>query len=89
MCIGMKYVAILHFPLLLYSMRRPITNLIPYHYSTAMAMLYVGFAAFFRRHDFVLHDTLYERDVKIERDCFNGETSSDSKGVRVKYSHST
>ncbi|KAK7738498.1 hypothetical protein SLS53_006017 [Cytospora paraplurivora] len=54
-------------------------------YNTAMAMLYIGFAVFFRRYDFTLHDTFYERDIKIERDCFNGEVSTGSKGIRVKY----
>jgi len=53
-----------------------------------MVLLYVGFATFFRQHDFVLHDTNYERDVKIVQDCFNGEPSSESKGVRVKYASS-
>lgn len=54
-----------------------------------MALLYIGFAAFFRRDDFILHDTFYERDVKIERDFFNGETSAESKGIRVKYAQLT
>ena len=53
--------------------------------SLAMAMMYIGLATFFRRHDWVLHDTNYERDVKVERDCFNGEASAQSKGIRVKH----
>jgi hypothetical protein len=52
-----------------------------------MITLYIGFAAFFRRSDFVLHDTLYERDINIERDCFTGKASDKSNGVRVKYAH--
>jgi hypothetical protein len=50
-----------------------------------MITLYIGFATFFRRNEFILHDTEYERDVKIERDCFTGKASDNSKGVRVKY----
>lgn len=50
-----------------------------------MAILYVGFATFFRRYDWSLFDTYYDRDVKIERDFFNGEVSSESRGIRVKY----
>lgn len=50
-----------------------------------MVSLYIGFATFFRYTDFVLHDTVYERDIKIEQDCFTGKESSESKGVRIKY----
>ncbi|KAH7310793.1 cytochrome P450 [Stachybotrys elegans] len=53
--------------------------------NVATTALHVGLAAFFRRHDFVLHDTTYEMDVKMVRDCFSGDTSHESKGVRIKY----
>lgn len=36
-----------------------------------------------------LHDTIRERDVDITRDCFIGETSQETKGVRIKYSQTT
>jgi hypothetical protein len=49
-----------------------------------MVTLYIGFAAFFRGTDFTLHDTVYERDIRIEQDCFTGKASSKSKGVRIK-----
>ena len=50
-----------------------------------MVTLYIGFATFFRSTDFALHDTEYERDIRIEQDCFTGKASSESKGVRIKY----
>ncbi|KAF1966836.1 cytochrome P450 [Bimuria novae-zelandiae CBS 107.79] len=53
--------------------------------NTAWVTLYIGFAVFFRHTDFVLHDTLYERDVKVVRDCFTGKASDHSKGVRIKH----
>ncbi|KAF2437240.1 hypothetical protein P171DRAFT_492339 [Karstenula rhodostoma CBS 690.94] len=56
-----------------------------YRGCTAMITLYIGFAVFFRRNDFILHDTLYERDIEIEQDCLTGKTSDRSNGVRVKY----
>lgn len=50
-----------------------------------MVTLYIGFATFFRSTDFTLHDTVYERDIRIEQDCFTGKALSESKGVRIKY----
>ena len=50
-----------------------------------MVTLYIGFATFFRGIDFTLHNTVYERDIRIEHDCFTGKASSESKGVRIKY----
>ena len=50
-----------------------------------MVTLYIAFATFFRGTDFTLHDTVYERDIKIEQDCFTGKASSEGKGVRIKY----
>lgn len=50
-----------------------------------MMTLYIGLAAFFRSNDFVLHDTEYERDVKIQQDTFTGKASENSQGVRIKY----
>ena len=38
----------------------------------------------FRRFYLELYDTSRERDVDIVRDCFIGETSKESLGVRMK-----
>lgn len=48
--------------------------------SVAFTMIYVPFATFFRRKDFVLHDTVYEGDVKLVHDFFSGRDSAESKG---------
>ena len=50
----------------------------------AMAELYFAFAAMIRRFEFELYDTLYDRDVKIVRDCFFGEPSKASRSIRMK-----
>lgn len=55
--------------------------------SLAMAHLYITLAMMFRRYDFELHDTIWERDIRIVRDCFVGEVSPDTKGVRIKHAH--
>ncbi|KAI1827660.1 putative cytochrome P450 [Xylaria intraflava] len=51
----------------------------------AYAELYVCLASIFRRLKLQLHDTIRERDIDIVRDCFIGETSPNSEGVKVKY----
>ncbi|KAL8722842.1 MAG: hypothetical protein Q9225_000729 [Loekoesia sp. 1 TL-2023] len=50
----------------------------------ALAELYIVIACLFRRFDLELHDTIRERDVDAVRDCFIGEPSPKSLGVRVK-----
>ena len=52
--------------------------------SLALAELYIVIACLFRRFDLQLHDTIRERDVDSVRDCFIGETSPTSLGIRVK-----
>ncbi|KAI1743354.1 putative cytochrome P450 [Xylaria scruposa] len=52
--------------------------------SLAYAEMYVCLACIFRRLKLELYDTTRERDIDIVRDCFIGETSPSSKGVRVK-----
>jgi len=49
----------------------------------AHAELYLILGSRFRRFDLELHDTIKERDIDIIRDCFIGEPSRDSPGVRV------
>ena len=51
--------------------------------SLALAELYIVIACLFRRFNLELYDTRRERDVDIVRDCFIGETSKESLGVRV------
>jgi len=50
----------------------------------AYAELYLAIAVLVRRFEFSLHETIRERDVDLTRDCFIGDTSLDSPGVRVK-----
>ncbi|KAK8115745.1 hypothetical protein PG984_012247 [Apiospora sp. TS-2023a] len=52
--------------------------------SLALSELYIVTASLFRREDFILHDTIRERDVDIVRDCFIGEVSTGTKGVRIR-----
>lgn len=52
--------------------------------SFALAELYIVIASLFRRFDLQLVDTVRERDVDAVRDCFIGEPSPHSHGVRVK-----
>jgi hypothetical protein len=40
----------------------------------------------FRRFDLELYETLRQRDIDIVQDCFIGEPSRDSPGVRVQAS---
>ena len=49
----------------------------------AWAELYLTIAAVFRRLELELFQTEFERDVKIVRDCFIGEVSWETRGVRV------
>ncbi|KAH7305262.1 putative flavonoid 3-hydroxylase [Stachybotrys elegans] len=51
----------------------------------ALAELYITTASIFRRLQLELHETYKERDIDIVRDCFIGEVSPESKGVRVKF----
>ncbi|KAI1322849.1 cytochrome P450 [Xylariaceae sp. FL0255] len=54
----------------------------------AYAELYILLAVLFRRTNYELYDTVRERDVDFVRDFFVGETSADSKGVRLRYAAS-
>ena len=45
--------------------------------------MYLALAAVFWRFELELVDTIRERDVDNSRDCFTGEASVESKGVRV------
>jgi cytochrome P450 len=51
----------------------------------AWVELYVVLAVAFRRRNFKLYDTYLERDIHIIRDCFVGEVSLETKGVRITY----
>ncbi|KAI0593579.1 putative flavonoid 3-hydroxylase [Biscogniauxia sp. FL1348] len=51
----------------------------------AMAQLHIVLALVFRRDDLQLFDTIRERDIDIVRDCFSGEVSKETKGVRIAY----
>ena len=53
-------------------------------YSFAIAELYIIIACLFRRYELELYDTVRERDIDVVRDCFLGEASLESPGVRVK-----
>ena len=50
----------------------------------AQAELYLILGSLFRRFDMDLFETTKERDVDIVRDCFVGEPSRQSPGVRIK-----
>ncbi|KAI1484476.1 putative flavonoid 3-hydroxylase [Biscogniauxia mediterranea] len=54
----------------------------------AMAQLHIALALVFRRDDLQLFDTVRERDIDIVRDCFSGEVSKETKGVRITYAQS-
>jgi len=54
------------------------------HGSFALAEIYIVIACLFRRFDLQLHDTIRERDIDVVRDCFIGEVSPESAGVRIK-----
>lgn len=49
----------------------------------AMAELYIVIACLFRRFNLDLYDTTRVRDIDVVRDCFIGESSPQSVGVRV------
>jgi cytochrome P450 len=53
-------------------------------YNFATTMMLMTLATVFRRFEIELVDTIYERDVKIIRDCFIGEVSHDTKGVKIR-----
>ena len=60
------------------------TRLIDLQYtSLGYAELYVAVATLFRRFDFDLVNVLRERDIDLMRDCFVGEPSLESPGVRA------
>ncbi|KAL8681485.1 MAG: hypothetical protein Q9224_006850 [Gallowayella concinna] len=50
----------------------------------ALAELYIVIARLFRQFDLEIFETIRERDVDSVRDCFIGESSPDSLGVRMK-----
>lgn len=52
----------------------------------ALAELYLILGTVFRRFDLELFETTKERDIDIARDCFIGEPSKQSKGVRSRVS---
>lgn len=50
----------------------------------AWTELYLTLASIVMKFDFEIHDTIWERDVKIEREYFVGMPSKEAKGVRMK-----
>ena len=54
--------------------------------SLANAEMYLAIPALFGRYDLELYDTTRERDVDTSRDCFTGEATKISKGMRVTVS---
>ena len=54
-----------------------------YKFSLANTEMYLAIAAVFRRFELSLFETNRQRDVDSSRDCFTGEASSESKGIRV------
>jgi cytochrome P450 len=53
-------------------------------YNFATTMMLLTLASVFRRFELELVDTIYERDVKIVRDCFIGEVDPKTKGVKIR-----
>jgi len=53
-------------------------------HSFAWAEMIICTAILFRRFDFELCDVERERDVDVKRDCFLGQSSHESKGIRVR-----
>ncbi len=64
--------------------RRPILANTQQLSSLAQSELYIVLACLFRRFNLELHETVRERDIDGVRDCFTGEPSLESPGVRVK-----
>lgn len=54
--------------------------------SFAYAEMYITLATLLCRFDLELFETYRERDIDYVRDCFLGEPSAESLGVRVKVS---
>ncbi|KAI9698296.1 MAG: hypothetical protein M1820_007566 [Bogoriella megaspora] len=54
-----------------------------YGQNLAMSEMYLVIAGLFRRFELGLYETVFGRDIKVVRDCFLGETSLDSKDLRV------
>lgn len=50
-----------------------------------MAELYIGLATVFRHLDLDLFDVVKSRDIDTVIDCFVGNVSPDSRGVKVRY----
>ncbi|KAH7320866.1 putative flavonoid 3-hydroxylase [Stachybotrys elegans] len=50
----------------------------------AMAEIYIALAVLFRCYKFELYDVVYERDIELIRNCFAGEVSKESPGVRIR-----
>ncbi|KAH9885949.1 putative flavonoid 3-hydroxylase [Xylariomycetidae sp. FL2044] len=48
------------------------------------AELYIALASLFRRRTLELYDVIKERDIDIVRDCFIGEVSLETKGVKIR-----
>lgn len=53
-------------------------------YNFATTMMLLTLAGVFRRFDLELVDTIFERDVKVIRDCFIGEVDHNTKGVQIR-----
>ena len=52
--------------------------------SFAMYELLISIAVLIRRFEFELVDTIWERDVRVVRDCFLSEPMPGSQGVKVR-----
>jgi hypothetical protein len=65
--------------LLLYSFRRLLTATA----SLARAEMMYCLGKLVRRFECQLYDVVRERDIDVHRDCFLGEPSKDTKGVRL------
>ncbi|KAF2970083.1 hypothetical protein GQX73_g3437 [Xylaria multiplex] len=50
----------------------------------AYVEMYMSLTSLLTRFDFELYDTNWERDVRFSRDCFIGEATPESAGIRVK-----
>jgi hypothetical protein len=84
-CIGMKYVETVSYLVALSPKLRGCGLIQSFVCSLAWVELYVVLAVAFRRRNFKLYDTYLERDIHIIRDCFVGEVSLETKGVRITY----
>ncbi|KAI0190903.1 cytochrome P450 [Xylaria flabelliformis] len=55
----------------------------------AYTEIYIALACIFRRLALELYETYRERDIDIVRDCFIGETSLSTQGIRVTYARNS